>query len=286
MTDPIDARGLMTDRGVGRFALDPRAVIGVAIHHSVSGGQFFAAAVQDQDDELSHLLMIDQYHAAQGWGGFGYHAAAFPSGRWYLCGNLNGARAHVASRNHQLVGLVLIGTFTTTTPPPAQIAAAGAGVAFMRRTYLERPIAPHLVWALAEYPTSCPGDTWEQWLGALTASEEGDDELKLLWAKPSNRVFVIGESGKRHIAGPAEHQAYVAAGYGSAEVADAQADAIPDAPAPMRILIGQPSGRHFVLGEGGRRYIDDPAEARAYVAAGWSWRTVPDAELNAIPDVR
>ena len=66
LPDPIDARGLMTDGGGGRFTLDPNAVIGIAIHHSVSGGQFFTNPALDQDDELSHLIMIDRYHASQG----------------------------------------------------------------------------------------------------------------------------------------------------------------------------------------------------------------------------
>ena len=232
----------MTDRGAGRYVLDPRDVIGIAIHHSVSGGQFFAAGAQDQDDELSHLLMIDQYHASLGWGGFAYHLAAFPSGRWYLCGNLNGARAHVASRNDELVGLVLIGTFTTSPPPPAQISAARAAVAYMRRTYPGRALGPHRLWALVEYPTSCPGDTWLAWVPTLNAAPpeseadltpEESRKLTQLWewvtsgdASPyrvikdpraGGSLWVVAFGKRRHIA---NMPALTLSGYHTSEIED------------------------------------------------------------------
>src|SRR3990170_3270873 len=73
-----DVRHLITNGFTGRYALDPNAVIGVAIHHSVSGGQFYTAATMTAEDEIAHLLMIDQYHVSRGSGGFGYHTAACP----------------------------------------------------------------------------------------------------------------------------------------------------------------------------------------------------------------
>ena len=180
----------MTDRGLGRYILAAALVIGIAIHHSVSGGSFFMSNTPDEDDELSHLLMIDQFHASKGWGGFGYHLATFPSGRLYLCGNLNGARAHVASRNDELIGLVLIGTFTDTPPPASQIAAAASGVAFIRRTYPARPIGPHRNWALPEHATACPGDTWAGWLPRLE-TPIGDDDMTPDQERKLNEVHAI-----------------------------------------------------------------------------------------------
>lgn len=274
----------MTDRGVGRYALISADVIGIAIHHSVTAGTFYMGASITELDELAHLEMIDRYHASLGWGGFGYHLAAFPSGRLFLCGNLNGARAHVASRNHELVGLVLIGTFTATAPGPRQLSAAAEGVAFMRRIYPERPIGPHRYWALPEYPTSCPGDTWLTWMHWLDVPLPEEDDMKLLNGDPSGRVFVVGESGKRYIDDDAEVAGYTAAGYGLVTVPDAQIDNIPDAPQPLRLLTGQPSGRVYVLGSAGKRYIDDPAEMAAYQAAGWSIRPIDDAALFVIPN--
>jgi hypothetical protein len=285
MTEPIDATGLMTDRGVGRYVLAPDDVIGIAVHHSVSGGTFFMSNDLDQDDELSHLLMIDQYHAWKGWGGFGYHLATFPSGRYYLCGRVTGARAHVAGRNNVLVGLVLIGTFTTSPPPPAQLVAAADGVAYMRRTYPGRPIGPHRVWALASDPTSCPGDTWQSWLPALTAPpQEEDDDMKLI--QDSQRVYAVGASGKRHVDDQLELEVYVALVGAPRPVTNAQAAMIPDVASAGYLVQAVPSHRVFVLGEQGKRYIDDPHELKAYRSAGYVLGPqMSDAEANHIPDV-
>jgi hypothetical protein len=275
----------MTDGGAGRFLLNDAWVIGIAIHHSVSGGSFFMSNAPTLGDELSHLEMIDRYHASKGWGGFGYHLAAFLSGRLYLCGNLNGARAHVASRNNQLVGLVLIGTFTTVLPPASQLAGAAAGVAYIRRTYPGRPIGPHRNWALLSEPTSCPGDTWANWVPTLDAPPQEEDTMKLIRAQPSGRVFVIGESGRRYIDDIPEWEAYQAAGYGLVDIPDGWADNIPDAPKRGGLIRAQPSGRVFVIGEGGRRYINDVPEVEAYQAAGYGHIDIPDAKADSIPDV-
>lgn len=53
----------------------------------------------------------------------------------------------------------------------------------------------------------------------------------------------------------------------------------------MKLLQGVPSGEVYVVGESGRRYIDDPPEQAAYAAVGWEVTQVPDAQLAAIPRV-
>jgi hypothetical protein len=284
LVEPIDVRHLMSDLGVGRFKLDPGAVIGIAGHHSVSATFYQVLPDETQADEVEHLEAIDRMHQALGWGAIGYHLAAFASRRLYLCGSLNGARAHVASRNHELIGIVLIGDFSTIPPTPAHIETAAAGVEYIRRLYPGRHLAPHRLWALPEYPTGCPGDTWAAWLPAVNQPPGTEDDMKLIRGMPSTRVFVVGESGKRQLSTSAEHNAYTGAGYGTAEVPDDQADAIPNAPQPLRLLRGVPSGGVFVLGVGGKRHIDDPAEWQAYRDAGWADRDVSDAVLAAIPD--
>src|SRR3990167_7865600 len=144
---PIDVRDRMGQGFTGWRPIGPDTVIGIAVHHSVSGGLFFTAAQMTVDDELNHLLMIDAYHVSKGWGGFAYHLAAFPSGRYYLCGSLNGARAHVYKRNHDLVGVVLIGDFTAAAPPRAQRQAAGRCLAYIGAVYPGRPVKGHRDWA-------------------------------------------------------------------------------------------------------------------------------------------
>lgn len=175
MTDPIDVRHFMTDRGVGRYALTPATVIGIAVHHSVSGSFFFVPPAETQDDEVVHLKAIDSWHAQLGWNGFGYHMAAFPSGRFYLCGSLAGARAHVASRNNELVGVVLIGDFTLSTPPAEQLYATAYAINYIRQTYPSRRPRGHREWALPEYPTACPGNSFQSWLPGLDTVPQEDD---------------------------------------------------------------------------------------------------------------
>lgn len=285
MIEPIDVRDLMTDKGVGRYKLRRDQVIGIAGHHSVSGGDFYDGLVQRSDDELHHLLMIDQLHASNGWSGFAYHLAAFASRRLYLCGSLDGARAHVASRNHQLIGIVLIGNFSTSSPLPVHLETAAAGVAYIRRMYPGIELSPHRLWALPEYPTSCPGDTWTAWLPALDSPPQEEDDMRLIRAANSGAIYVVGESGKRWIDDAAEVEAYKAAGYGVAEVSDAQAGAIPDVPKPLRLVRGNPSGAFYVIGVAGKRYIDDLVEVSIYKEAGWGELNVTDNALAAIPTV-
>src|SRR3990167_4261700 len=81
---PIDVRDRRGRGFTGWRPIGPDTVIGIAVHHSVSGGLFFTAAQMTVDDELNHLLMIDAYHVSKGWGGFAYHLAAFPSSRCFL----------------------------------------------------------------------------------------------------------------------------------------------------------------------------------------------------------
>lgn len=73
--------------------------------------------------------------------------------------------------------------------------------------------------------TACPSGRipWAQVIASLE-----DDEMELLNAKPSGRVYAMGV-GKRHI-GPTELAAYRRMGYTLREVADADIAKIPDQP--------------------------------------------------------
>lgn len=163
----IDARQHVgTPQGTQK---NPNAgVIGVAVHHSVSGD--YLTPSSSEAEELAHIKAIDKYHRDQGWLGFGYHMAAFPSGRLYLCGDLDGQRAHVAGRNHVLRGVVAIGTFTTRLPGQPQLRAIAEGIreirAFIGR---ELPARGHNEWALPGQGTGCAGllngFDWTPYLG-------------------------------------------------------------------------------------------------------------------------
>lgn len=126
-------------------------VIGYAVHHSVTTISPAASEAQ----ELAHIKAIDTYHVNIEYGGFGYHLAAFPSGRSYLCGE--GQRAHVKGRNHELYGIVAIGDFSNRLPAEPQIQALRDCVAFAAQTYGVLPVKGHNEWARPGEGTVCAG---------------------------------------------------------------------------------------------------------------------------------
>lgn len=200
MSDPIDVRYLINNGYSGRYPLDPAVVDRVVIHHSVSGYPFNDPWPETEEQEIAHLRAIDGYHTGLGWGGFGYHLAAFVGGRSYYCGDLTGARAHVASQNHRAVGVVLIGTFTDTPPTPDQLQAAADAVAFARLYYPGRPIIGHRNMALTEYPTSCPGDTYKDWIQQIGQPGGADMPLTdqdLERIRQSHDAWHSGQAGPR-----------------------------------------------------------------------------------------
>jgi hypothetical protein len=155
MDQAIDARNVVT-APEGRFRLARQRLIGIALHHSVSGDYLPQGASQAQ--ERAHIRAIDRYHVEQGYGGFGYHLAAFASGRLYQLGDLDAARAHVAGCNHELLGIVAIGTFTTVLPGKPQMEALADGIRLLRASAgAHLPAKGHSAWALPGQGTACPG---------------------------------------------------------------------------------------------------------------------------------
>ncbi len=155
MLSHIDIRHRVTAPG-GRFEVEASALQGIALHHSASGDYLTAAASESR--EIEHIQAIDRHHVEQEFGGIGYHMAVFASGRTYLLGDLGGARAHVAGRNHELLGIVAIGTFTERQVENRQLAALRKALEYLRR-YAGRdlPVQGHARWALPGQGTLCPG---------------------------------------------------------------------------------------------------------------------------------
>ncbi len=224
----IDARAYVTNPA-GRYYSPLSDVIGIAIHHSVTWGDVINPEGHTEDQEIQHIVQIDDYHASQGWGGFGYHLASFPSGRLYLCGDLDGARAHVASRNHELRGVVFIGDFTSRDPGPAQLAAGAEAVALVRQA-AGRPLAlaGHRAWALPEYPTSCPGDRLAGRLSELEPTPEEDDMPDPVFVQPNGLTAQVGILGAHRIGNPNHAAGLIAGGAKRVEVPDGTIETIPD----------------------------------------------------------
>lgn len=171
----IDIRHRIPSGHSGRFTIpNLDEVEGIAVHHSVSGWvwnpetrkytcRWNDAVDVSQEVEVAHLLAIDRWHSLPNndWGGFGYHVAAFASGRWYYVGSLNTARAHVVGLNKRFNGLVLIGDFTSTVPCESHLAGAKEGVTFIREFHGRIPVEAHRL--IRNQATTCPGKTWPQW---------------------------------------------------------------------------------------------------------------------------
>lgn len=178
----IDARGIVTNpAGFGRV----RDVIGYVVHHSVTTMHTNAS----EADERLHIKTINDYHFRLGYGGFSYHAAAFPSGRVYQCGDLDSQRAHVKGRNHELIGVVAVGTFTDRLPAQPQLDAIQEALRAFTGTFGALPVRGHNQWALPGEGTACPG----QLAGAgwdLSPAPPPLSELDFLRALTSAGQFV------------------------------------------------------------------------------------------------
>jgi hypothetical protein len=145
----------------------------VSIHHDAVFYDVAPTPEANVRAEMERLDAVHRYHLQQGWGGIGYHTYGFPSGRLYLVGDFNTQRANVAGRNHESIGHCVAGDFTTRTPPIAsQLVAAMAALAAWAHLGRLVAVLGHRDVALASAPTSCPGDTWRQWVPRLPQAIE------------------------------------------------------------------------------------------------------------------
>lgn len=166
----VDVRHMFKTEGPAGQPRFQDLLVGVAVHHDgvimMPGDRDYSGSTLNED--LERLGAIHQRGISQGWGGMPYHLVASPNGRCFYTLDLNCYGAHVRKRNHQLVGMALMGNFTFSHPGDFQLcAAASALVAIWGWSGLLLPFKGHREWALPAYPTSCPGDTWWQWQNRL-----------------------------------------------------------------------------------------------------------------------
>ena len=172
----IDLRDQIPSGHTGRYPLVLSQVYGKAGHHTVSHIWWNTAVNATKAQEIAHLKDIDRMHAAWGLNGFGYHAAAFASGRAYKLGSYDKARAHVASgQNNFWIGFVLIGNFTNYLPSEGHLEGARECMADIDQFYgRELELRPHLL--VPGQNTSCPGKRYEEWMPLLKEEEEMSEE--------------------------------------------------------------------------------------------------------------
>lgn len=126
---------------------------GEVITHTEAGADMPATATVDQ--EVARIRAIDAFHRTLGWGGFGYNAAAFPSGRAYEGRGAGRSGAHTKGQNHK-PAIMLPGHGDRTAMTAAQITAHRRIQAqWIRDGHLtERPhVSGHRDYAAK----SCPG---------------------------------------------------------------------------------------------------------------------------------
>lgn len=131
----------------------------IAIHHM---GSNFGG------DAVSALWATDRYHREDNhWhGGFGYHMVA-ADGLVALGGALDTARANVAGRNHECIGILWPRNGNTEAPTQRDLDAIRAAIALAKEACPQAIVVGHGEIALPGSPTGCPGARWGEWAAAL-----------------------------------------------------------------------------------------------------------------------
>jgi hypothetical protein len=162
----VDARALFPASGDVARPRDPAALLGVAIHHDAGamppGDTNYSGDTLDED--LARLNLLYRVGIDRGWGGLPYHFVASPNGRCFYTTDWHLFGAQVARRNHELVGVALMGDFSYSTPGDPQLCAAGRALIYLwseAKRLLDQK--GHKEWALPSSPTQCPGNTWTTW---------------------------------------------------------------------------------------------------------------------------
>lgn len=136
----------------------------IVVHH--------AAALYRQQRGIDDVREVRNYHVRnRGWSGIGYHVALAeeiqggPIARYNLS-PLNVQRAHVAMRNHTLIGVSCLTNFDSHAnrlPEQKWFDALVTTLRDLLTIYPKARILGHKEAALAAYPTSCPGARWAEW---------------------------------------------------------------------------------------------------------------------------
>lgn len=166
----VDARDLWPAAGPAARPRQFALLQGIAVHHDgvimPPGDVNYSGATLDED--LARLEAIHNRSVDQGWGSFPYHLVVSPNGRCFYTLDVDFFGAHVARRNHELVGVCHMGLFNAAPPSDVQLCAAGRALLhLLRRTGVLATVRGHKDWALPDRPTSCPGDLWPSWKGRL-----------------------------------------------------------------------------------------------------------------------
>lgn len=202
--------------GIGYKVRNLRNLDMQAVHHfAVDLQDFFGYPIipeeLTQEEEESVILIVDTYHESRGFGGIGYSFVVFPSGRVYEFGPLTQQRAGVGGHNHHVVSWCIAGDFTHYPPRSSSLMA---GVAIGRHIHIvlgltEMPVKGHRHWS----NTSCPGDTWQDWvpeLEVLIHDKEEEMRTQLYRIEGQDAVYQCAGGRLSHIP---DQATFLAEGY-------------------------------------------------------------------------
>jgi hypothetical protein len=140
----------------------------VVVHHSGAAG--------DSSAEDIARWHVERY----GWPGIGYHFLVHEDGSIDYVGDLATVRYHVAGRNRECVGICIPGDFTACAPNELQLGAA-RNLARVLRPLLDPDetgrvqLVGHRDVALPGHGTSCPGETWREWVPVIAEGMAWED---------------------------------------------------------------------------------------------------------------
>ena len=109
----------------------------------------------------STAAAIARYHTeVLGWPGIGYTFLVHQDGVIEQVNDLETISYNVASRNHEVLGICLLGDFTYAPPEDIQVEAARSLLDNLRERLPGRGTVGHRELALPGYETACPGETF------------------------------------------------------------------------------------------------------------------------------
>jgi len=97
------------------------------------------------------------------WPGIAYDVVVYADGRAYLVKPPDLVGYHCGEWNTRSVGIVLVGDYSDSAPPDAQLEAARQVISWWRAQGLVTQIKAHR----EIRPTACPGELWREWVPRL-----------------------------------------------------------------------------------------------------------------------
>lgn len=147
----------------------------LAIHHT-------AGPDNQTPDEIANFHINNN-----GWGGIGYHFLIAKDGVVFYVGDISTARANVANLNDQVLGICLVGNFTSgRVPSGEQMDSVHNLCDFFINNYpdLSNVTSWDAVKGHKELPgqsTTCPGDNWPSWRPQIVQTSDRGTQITELY---------------------------------------------------------------------------------------------------------